>query len=80
MGINLGRMDPSVNAIRDGVAKVLDDAKYKDNAVEMSRNFRRYDVQKVFDGVIQSEVRKWRRKAWKLGKKLGEGGGGFVET
>jgi UDP:flavonoid glycosyltransferase YjiC (YdhE family) len=80
LGINLGRMNPSVGEIRDGVAKVLDLAKYKRNAVAMSGKFRRYDVGRVFDGVVQSEVRNWRRRAWKRGNRLGKGGGGVVET
>lgn len=39
VGVNLGTMRPSVDAIRDGVAKVLEDVKYKHNAVTMSKNF-----------------------------------------
>ena len=59
IGVNLGRMDPSVDEIRQGVAKVLGDKKYKNNAVAMSKNFARYDTGKVFDRVIQGAVRKW---------------------
>jgi hypothetical protein len=65
LGINLGRMDPRVAEIRERVATVLDDTKYRRNAVEMSINFKRYDVGRVFDAVVQKEVRKWRRRAWK---------------
>jgi UDP:flavonoid glycosyltransferase YjiC (YdhE family) len=64
LGVNLGRMNPSVDEIREGVSKVLDDNKYKDNVVAMSKNFEKFDLGIVFDGVIQSEVRKWRRKKW----------------
>jgi UDP:flavonoid glycosyltransferase YjiC (YdhE family) len=64
LGINLGRMDPSVDEIREGVSKVLDDTKYRENSVAMSRNFKRYDLGTVFDGVIQDEIREWRRRRW----------------
>jgi UDP:flavonoid glycosyltransferase YjiC (YdhE family) len=57
LGINLGRMDPRVAEIRERVATVLDDTKYRRNAVEMSINFKRYDVGRVFDAVVQKEVR-----------------------
>jgi UDP:flavonoid glycosyltransferase YjiC (YdhE family) len=41
VGINLRRMDPSVDEIREGVAKVIQDEKYKRNAVAMRKNSER---------------------------------------
>ena len=69
IGINLGRMDPSVDEIREAVTKVLEVGKYKRNAVAMSRNFERYDMGSVIDRVIQDEIRVWlnrRRYAKRL--------------
>jgi UDP:flavonoid glycosyltransferase YjiC (YdhE family) len=62
VGVNLKTMRPSVAAIREGVAKVLEDEKYKHNAVAMSKTFENYDLATVFDGVIQGEIRKWARE------------------
>jgi UDP:flavonoid glycosyltransferase YjiC (YdhE family) len=59
VGINLGKQTPSVDEIREGVTKVLEDKKYKRNAVVMRDNFKRYDMATVFDGVIQGAVRTW---------------------
>jgi UDP:flavonoid glycosyltransferase YjiC (YdhE family) len=53
---------PGVDSIRDGVSKVLDDQKYRQNAVKMSKLFEQYDVGKVFDGFIQYAVREWTAK------------------
>jgi UDP:flavonoid glycosyltransferase YjiC (YdhE family) len=65
VGINLRSKTPSVDAIREGVSKVLDDGKYKLNAVMMSRKFEEYDVGTVFDNVIQSEVKRWKDKSFR---------------
>jgi UDP:flavonoid glycosyltransferase YjiC (YdhE family) len=62
VGINLGTPKPTVDQLHDGAARVLDDPKYKANALAMSRNFAKYDVGQVFDGVIQSEARKWQQE------------------
>jgi UDP:flavonoid glycosyltransferase YjiC (YdhE family) len=62
VGINLGRMDPSVEAVREAVTEVLEDAKYKRNAAAMSREFGKYDTGTVFDNVIQGVVRVWHEK------------------
>jgi UDP:flavonoid glycosyltransferase YjiC (YdhE family) len=59
VGVNLGTQNPSVHAIRDGVAEVLGNEKYKRNAVAMSEVFKTYDMATVIDGVIQEEVKKW---------------------
>jgi UDP:flavonoid glycosyltransferase YjiC (YdhE family) len=59
VGINLGRMNPSVDEIREGVTKVLENAKYKRNAVAMSKNFEKYDMGSVFDRVIQGVLKDW---------------------
>jgi UDP:flavonoid glycosyltransferase YjiC (YdhE family) len=59
VGINLGKQNPSVDEIREGVAEVLGDKKYKRNAVAMSRIFQTYDMAMVFDRVIQGAVTKW---------------------
>jgi UDP:flavonoid glycosyltransferase YjiC (YdhE family) len=59
VGVNLGKQNPSVDEIRRGVAKVLEDKKYKRNAVAMSANFKQYDMATVFDEVIQGAVKKW---------------------
>jgi UDP:flavonoid glycosyltransferase YjiC (YdhE family) len=61
VGINLGTMKPSVDSVREGISKVLEDGKYKRNAVAMSKVFAKYDVAQVFDGVIQSVVSKWQK-------------------
>jgi UDP:flavonoid glycosyltransferase YjiC (YdhE family) len=62
VGINLGRMNPSVEAVREAVVEVLEDAKYKRNAAAMSREFGKYDMGTVFDNVIQGLVREWQEK------------------
>jgi UDP:flavonoid glycosyltransferase YjiC (YdhE family) len=62
VGINLGRTNPSVDEIREGVTKVLGDAKYKRNVVAMSKNFERYDMGLVFDKVIQGVIRDWLKQ------------------
>jgi UDP:flavonoid glycosyltransferase YjiC (YdhE family) len=62
VGINLGRADPSVNEVREGVTQVLADKKFKRNAVAMSKHFERYDLGKIFDDVIQGVVRKRKKQ------------------
>jgi UDP:flavonoid glycosyltransferase YjiC (YdhE family) len=62
VGVNLGTMRPSIDHVREGITKVLSDKKYKRNAVAMSRHFQKYDVARVFDGVIQGIMRKWQRE------------------
>jgi UDP:flavonoid glycosyltransferase YjiC (YdhE family) len=62
VGVNLGKQNPSVNEIREGVVKVLEDKKYKRNAVAMSANFKRYDMATAFDEVIQDAVKKWLKE------------------
>ncbi|KAF2827099.1 UDP-Glycosyltransferase/glycogen phosphorylase [Ophiobolus disseminans] len=62
VGANLGTMRPSIEAVRNGISKVLEDAKYKKNAVAMSKNFDKYDMTTVFDGVIQGAVKKWMKE------------------
>lgn len=62
LGINLGKLNPSAEEIREGVTKVLGDKKYKDNVVAMSKKFDGYDMATVFDGVVQGAVREWTRK------------------
>lgn len=69
VGVNLGRMDPSVEEIHDGVTKVLKDGKYKRNIMAMSKNFEKYDMGLIFDRVIQNVVRDWL-KAKRLSKSL----------
>lgn len=59
VGVNLDTPRASVEQIRQGVSKVLDDGKYKHNVVAMSKKFGKYDLGTVFDGVIQSEVKKF---------------------
>jgi UDP:flavonoid glycosyltransferase YjiC (YdhE family) len=59
VGVNLGNQNPSVDEIRTGVAKVLEDKKYKRNAVAMSANFKKYDMATAFDEVIQGAMKKW---------------------
>jgi UDP:flavonoid glycosyltransferase YjiC (YdhE family) len=59
VGIKLRSKTPNVESIREAVDKVLDEGKYKLNAVKMSRKFEEYDVGSVFDAVIQGEVRRW---------------------
>ncbi|KAH7071542.1 hypothetical protein BKA63DRAFT_419549 [Paraphoma chrysanthemicola] len=60
VGINLGRIDPTVDQLRDGIVKALEDEKYKRNAIAMSKNFERYNLSEVFDTVIQDIVRRWQ--------------------
>ncbi|KAH7413707.1 hypothetical protein DE146DRAFT_749908 [Phaeosphaeria sp. MPI-PUGE-AT-0046c] len=62
LGVNLGKMDPSVDEIREGVTKVLGNKMYKQNAMAMSRRFDDYDMATVFDGVLQDAVKEWARK------------------
>jgi UDP:flavonoid glycosyltransferase YjiC (YdhE family) len=62
VGVNLRSKTPSVEAIREGVNRILDDGKYKLNANMMSRKFEEYDVGAVFDKVIQEEVKRWAAK------------------
>jgi UDP:flavonoid glycosyltransferase YjiC (YdhE family) len=59
VGVNLGKQNPSVKEIREGV---LEDKKYKRNAVAMSANFKRYDMATAFDEVIQDAVKKWLKE------------------
>jgi UDP:flavonoid glycosyltransferase YjiC (YdhE family) len=59
VGVNLNTPSASVEQIREGVTRVLDDGKYKHNVLAMSKKFERYDLGTVFDGVIQGEVRKF---------------------
>jgi UDP:flavonoid glycosyltransferase YjiC (YdhE family) len=61
VGVNLRSKTPSVEAVREGVNRILDDEKYKLNAVTISRMFEKYDVGTVFDKVIQGEVMKWAK-------------------
>lgn len=68
LGVNLGKMDPSVDEIREGVTKVLGDKKYKQNVVSMSRKFDDYDMATVFDAVVQNAVREWAREKRTAGK------------
>jgi UDP:flavonoid glycosyltransferase YjiC (YdhE family) len=70
VGINLGKQTPSVDEIREGVAKVLGDKKYKRNAVAMSANFKRYDMATVFDEVIQGAVKAWFKEKREANKSL----------
>jgi len=62
VGINLGTRKPTVEAIREGVAEVLGNEKFKHNARTLSKSFDRYDLPSIFDGVIQDAVRNWARK------------------
>jgi UDP:flavonoid glycosyltransferase YjiC (YdhE family) len=62
VGVNLGRMNPSVGEVHDAVTEVLKATKYKRNAAAMSREFGKYDMGTVFDSVIQSVIRKWQEK------------------
>jgi UDP:flavonoid glycosyltransferase YjiC (YdhE family) len=59
VGVSLRSKTPSMDAIREGVNKILGDGKYKRNSVMMSRKFEEYDVGAVFDKVIQGEVMRW---------------------
>ncbi|KAH7353160.1 hypothetical protein BKA66DRAFT_553835 [Pyrenochaeta sp. MPI-SDFR-AT-0127] len=59
VGINLRNLTPSVEAIRDGVCKVLDDGTYKSKAVQMSKDFEKYNLGEVFDRVIQQALKDW---------------------
>lgn len=61
-GVNLGTRSPTVEALRIGVSKALDDGRYKQNAVALSKAIGRYDISKVFDGVVQTAVREWKEK------------------
>jgi UDP:flavonoid glycosyltransferase YjiC (YdhE family) len=61
VGINLGRANPSVDEIREGVMTILRDTKYKRNAVAMSKIFERYEMGSIFDDVIQGVIKKWRK-------------------
>jgi UDP:flavonoid glycosyltransferase YjiC (YdhE family) len=62
VGVNLGRQDPSVDEVREGIVKVLEDKKYKRNAVAIKDAFETYDMSVVFDRVIQGVVRDWIRE------------------
>jgi len=62
VGVNLNTMRPSVDQVREGIEEVLGDEKYKRNALAMSQHFEKYNVAKVFDGVIQGIVRKWQKE------------------
>jgi UDP:flavonoid glycosyltransferase YjiC (YdhE family) len=62
VGVNLNTPGASVEQIRLGVSKVLDDGKYKHNVLAMSKKFERYDLGKVFDEVIQGELRKFMKE------------------
>ncbi|KAF2626296.1 glycosyltransferase family 1 protein, partial [Macroventuria anomochaeta] len=57
VGIHVGGRSPGIENIRKGVEKVLADDSYKQKARMMSKNFERYDVGTVVDGVIQGVVR-----------------------
>ncbi|KAH7079785.1 hypothetical protein FB567DRAFT_129041 [Paraphoma chrysanthemicola] len=60
VGINLGRIDPTVDQLRDSIFKVLEEEKYRRNAIAMSKIFERYNLSEVFDNVIQDIVRRWQ--------------------
>jgi UDP:flavonoid glycosyltransferase YjiC (YdhE family) len=62
VGVNLGKLDPSSDEIRDGILKVLGDNKYKRNAVAIKDAFGSYDMSVVFDRVIQGAVKNWAKE------------------
>lgn len=62
LGVNLKKLDPSVDEIREGVGKVLGDKKYKRNVEALSKRFDDYDMGTVFDRVVQGAVKEWARK------------------
>lgn len=59
VGINLGTRTPQVSAICEAVGKVLGDASFRNSALNMSKNFERYNLAEVFDDVIQGAVKEW---------------------
>ena len=59
VGVRLGHRAPSVEVIKEGLFKVLDDPGYKQKAAEMGKIFDQYNFSQVFDRVIQSVVQDW---------------------
>lgn len=57
-GINLKVRQPAVEDIRDAVEKVLDDPKYTQKVMEISKKFDNYDMPKVVDQTIQEGLKK----------------------
>jgi UDP:flavonoid glycosyltransferase YjiC (YdhE family) len=62
VGVHIGGRSPGLDKIRDGLQKILSEPSYTQKAKEMSKNFERYDVGTIVDGVIQDVVRDWAKK------------------
>ncbi|KAH6639051.1 hypothetical protein C7974DRAFT_387767 [Boeremia exigua] len=62
VGIHVGGRSPGLENIRAGIEEILVNESYAQKVREMRKNFKRYDVGTVADGVVQSVVRDWAAK------------------
>jgi UDP:flavonoid glycosyltransferase YjiC (YdhE family) len=61
VGINLEVRQPGTEKLGAAVSKILQDPSYKSKAKELSKEYDKYDVGQVFDGLIQDIVRGWKK-------------------
>ncbi|KAF2677646.1 glycosyltransferase family 1 protein [Lentithecium fluviatile CBS 122367] len=62
VGINLGTRQPVPEKIEAAVDRILTDESFKITAQKMSVEYEKYDVGKVFDGVMKDVVRDFQKR------------------
>lgn len=65
-GISLYSQSPGVDKILSAVDKILGDESYPKKAKELSRAFERYDMQSVFEQVVQDATKVWQQERKRL--------------